>query len=190
MRALILALLAIGSGFALVRGLQSPRIAIQNTGTKPKGQGMTIEKTAGNPWPVPASAAPYLAQIRAAELAHAMPHNLLARLLWQESRYRPEIIDGRLKSSAGALGIAQIVPYWHPGVDPLNTAVAIPYAAKYLAALRRQFGTWSKALAAYNWGPGNLSKHLAKSSGQDWRAGMPKETRDYVSQITADVPVS
>lgn len=49
----------------------------------------------------------------------------------------------------------------------------------------------AKLYAAYNWGPGNLNKHLraAQKGGvdtvnsYDWMEGMPKETRDYVNFI-------
>src|SRR5688572_25590325 len=85
-------------------------------------------------WP-PAAAAPYLASIAVAEHTWGLPKNLLARVLHQESRYRPEIIDGRVVSPAGAKGIAQIVPRWHPGVNPLDPFQAIAYAARYLAEL-------------------------------------------------------
>jgi soluble lytic murein transglycosylase-like protein len=132
-------------------------------------------------WQPPERAAPYLHPIYSAEAKYGLPTNLLARLIYQESRYRPEIIDGTVRSSAGAVGIAQIVPRWHPGVDATDPAASIDYAAKYLADLKRQFGSWSLALAAYNWGPGNL-----KAQGI---AAAPAETRNYIAQISGDVPL-
>lgn len=133
-------------------------------------------------WQVPDRAAPYIERIRTAERKHGLPHNLLARVLYQESRYRDDIINGEVLSSAGAVGIAQIVPRWHPDVDPLNVSAAIDYAGQYLAQLHRQFGSWPLALAAYNWGPGNVS-----TKGP---ASYPEETRNYVAQITGDVGVA
>ena len=130
----------------------------------------------------------YAGYIKAAEIREGLPHNLLARLLWQESRYREDIISGAVKSAAGAVGIAQIVPRWHPDVDPLNPWASIDYAAKFLRQLRAQFGTWELALAAYNWGPGNLTKGLNTYGGVVLtQPTTPKETRDYVSQIWSDV---
>jgi len=139
--------------------------------------------------PVEAWAAPekYRASIRGAETANSLPPRLLERLLYQESRYRADIISGAVVSSAGAVGIAQIVPRWHPDVNPLDATASIRYAAKYLAQLRTQFGDWRKALAAYNWGPGNLSKVNTKIPL--WLSQTPTETRRYVEQITGDVPV-
>jgi len=139
-----------------------------------------------NAWTPPAAATPYLADIAAAEYQHGMPKNLMARLLYQESHYRKDIITGQKISSAGAVGIAQIVPRWHPNVDPLDPIAAIHYAAGYLARLKNQFGDWPTALAAYNWGPGNVSE-ARQDHGYDWLKHAPKETQNYVSQIWGDV---
>lgn len=123
----------------------------------------------------------YLAAIRDAEQTNGLPHNLLARLLWQESRYRADIISGKVKSSAGAIGIAQFMPAtakeW--GIDPRNPYQSIAAAGKYLARLYARFGNWEEALAAYNWGQGNVSrKGLSRA---------PAETVAYYSEILADV---
>ena len=119
--------------------------------------------------------------------AQGLPAGLLEAVAYRESRFRPDVINGTTKSSAGAIGIMQIVPKWHPelgaggAADPLR---AIPYAAQYLATLRRQFGTWALALAAYNWGPGNLQ-------GNEYTpAKWPAETRTYVDEITRNAGIA
>ena len=140
-------------------------------------------------WALPAGAQPYAPDILAAETNNGLPPKLLARVLYQESRYRPDIISGETKSSAGAVGIAQIVPRWHPGVNPLNPTESIYYAADYLRQLHDRFGSWPLALAAYNWGQGNVNNAL-KAKGTDWFSALPTETRNYVNQITADVAVN
>ena len=124
-----------------------------------------------------ANEARYRPAIRDAELKQGLPAGLLARVVYQESRYRTDIITGEVVSSAGAVGIAQIVPRWHPTVNPLDPVASIYYAASYLRTLYGQFGTWRLALAAYNFGPGNVS------SGKPW----PDETLAYVSDIAGDV---
>jgi soluble lytic murein transglycosylase-like protein len=121
----------------------------------------------------------YASAITTAENYYGLPPNLLARQLYQESGYRPEVIDGRVKSSAGAEGIAQIIREYHPGVDPLDPIASIYYAAKYDRQLFDKFGNWRDALAAYNFGPANVA------SGAAW----PSETVAYVEKITADVNV-
>lgn len=118
----------------------------------------------------------YAADIRNAEQANGLPPNLLARLLWQESRYNPAAV-----SPVGAQGIAQFMPSTAQeyGVDVTNAQSSIEGAGRYLAWLRRQFGTWEETLAAYNWGIGNV-----KRKGL---AAAPAETRSYYSGILADI---
>lgn len=135
-------------------------------------------------WPPPK----YASAVAGAEAAYGIPSGLLGRLLYQESRYRDDIVNGQVVSSAGAVGIAQIVPKWHPDVNPLDWRASVNYAARYLRDLYRQFGNdWRKALAAYNWGPGNLSRVVLTIPL--WLSQTPTETRNYVTEITRDVPV-
>ena len=119
--------------------------------------------------------------IASAEVNYGLPDQMLARLLWQESRYKDSIITGAVRSPAGAMGIAQFMPATAAdmGVDPLDPFAAIDAAGRYLRSLYRQTGDWSKALAAYNWGIGNvLRKGMSRA---------PLETRNYFSQILADI---
>lgn len=123
----------------------------------------------------------YLDAVIASEARHGLPAGLLDRLLYQESRYRTDIIDGTTRSPTGALGIAQFMPATAAelGVDPLDPYSAIDGAARYLAQQFQKFGDWRLALAAYNAGPGNVRKYN----------GVPPfaETQRYVAQIAADV---
>lgn len=134
------------------------------------------------PWSLPAAGRQYQSMFDGATKKYDLPKNLLARVADQESKFRPDIISGETISSAGAQGIMQIIPRWHPTVNPLNPSEAIYYAASYLRNLHNRFGSWSEALAAYNWGPTNLQKYLdgAKST-------LPTETKNYVNQIMTDV---
>ncbi|MFZ4758917.1 MAG: transglycosylase SLT domain-containing protein [Burkholderiaceae bacterium] len=132
-------------------------------------------------WTPPAAARPYLAAIVQAEDAYSIPRNMLARLLWQESRYRSDIITGATRSPAGAVGIAQFMPATARefGIDPLDPFQSIDAAGRYLAKLYRRFGSWAQALAAYNWGQGNVArKGLANA---------PAETRTYYTSILSDL---
>lgn len=140
-----------------------------------------IEETAAATWEPPAAAAPYLDAIRSAEDANGLPRYMLARLLYQESRYRQEVIDGRVTSSAGAVGIAQFMPATARdfGIDPRDPWQSIDAAARYLSQLYRRFGNWREALAAYNWGQGNVA-----AKGVD---AAPAETRSYFASILSDL---
>jgi soluble lytic murein transglycosylase-like protein len=140
-------------------------------------------------WELPKEADPYLVEIRNAESVNGIPHNMLGRLLWVESRFRPDIISGKTISSAGAIGIAQIVPKWHPNVNPRDPVASIRYAGRFLAQLKKQLGTWDKAVAGYNTGAGNVQKALAKASvaKTDWLAHVADETQNYVARIISDM---
>ena len=75
--------------------------------------------------------------------------------------------------------------------DQRNDVVASTDAAlTFLQRLHDQFGDWHLALAAYNWGPGNVTKAVnrAQAAGlagtyEDIR--MPTETRQYVPKLQA-----
>ena len=123
----------------------------------------------------------YREAISQAETANGLPPQMLARLLYQESHYRPDIISGAKASPVGALGIAQFMPATAKdlGLNPLDPLASIAAAGKYLGGLYKQTGGWDKALAAYNWGVGNVRrKGLAMA---------PAETRNYYKQILADI---
>lgn len=123
----------------------------------------------------------YRGAIADSEARHGLPGQMLARLLWQECRYKPAIISGRISSPVGAQGIAQFMPATaaEMGIDPLDPFAAIDAAGRYLKSLYRQTGDWAKALAAYNWGIGNVKRKGLERA--------PLETRNYYRQILADI---
>lgn len=70
--------------------------------------------------------------------------------------------------------------------DPFKSTVA---AARYLKDLYKVFGDWQLAIAAYNCGPGNVNKAIARSGGKKgfWQIYpyLPRETRGYVPAFIA-----
>lgn len=128
----------------------------------------------------PPGSEPYRTMIESAAAQHGVQTSILAWLLWKESRYSPAIINGSKKSPVGAMGIAQFMPATAieelgSTAAALNPAIAIPGAARYLRKLFNALGSWDRALAAYNWGIGNVQrKGLSKA---------PAETRDYYTTI-------
>jgi soluble lytic murein transglycosylase-like protein len=130
-------------------------------------------------WLTSDRAKPYVPLLNAAESKYGIPRNLLARIAYQESRWRDDIVFGKLKSSTGAVGIMQLMPKYHPTVNPLDIPAAIDYAGKFLVGLYKQFGSWKLAVAAYNAGAGNVTKYK----------GVPPfaETQKYVTQVFADL---
>lgn len=126
---------------------------------------------------------PYL---NAVEQQYSLPADLLARVAYQESSFRQGVIDGTTASSAGALGIMQMMPQYFTSVGvprpytATDTQNQIQEAARQLVSLFNSTGDWQLVLAAYNAGLGNVQKY----------AGIPPfpETENYVQEITADVP--
>jgi soluble lytic murein transglycosylase-like protein len=115
--------------------------------------------------------------VRQAARANGLPETFLDRILRRESQY-----FAFAQSRAGAEGIAQFMPATASDRrlgDPYDVNAAIPAAAAYLGALRRQFGgDLDLAAAAYNAGPRVV---------REWRAGrrgLPRETLAYVRAVT------
>ena len=70
--------------------------------------------------------------------------------------------------------------------DPLKATEA---AAQYMSNMFAIFGDWELVLASYNSGPGNVSKAIRRSGGQQnfWsiKKHLPKETQGYVPAFLA-----
>lgn len=110
-----------------------------------------------------------------------------------ESALRPDA-----KSRVGATGLWQfmygtgkmydlrISSYVDERCDPLKSTKA---ACKYLSKLYEIFGDWDLALAAYNSGPGNVTKAIRRSGGYKnyWniRSFLPRETAGYLPSFLA-----
>lgn len=110
-----------------------------------------------------------------------------------ESALNPKAV-----SKMGATGIWQFM--YHTGKqynlkidsyvdersDPLKASEA---AAQYMSNMYTIFGDWELVLASYNSGPGNVSKAIRRSGGQqnfwDIRKHLPKETQGYVPAFLA-----
>ncbi|MDK3257405.1 transglycosylase SLT domain-containing protein [Blastococcus capsensis] len=103
---------------------------------------------------------------------HGMDPSLLAAVAEQESGF-----DSSAVSPAGAQGLMQFMPATAKGlgVNALDPGAAIDGAAKYLSSLTKQFGSTELALAAYNAGPGTVSRY----------GGIPPypETQNYVRSV-------
>ena len=104
----------------------------------------------------------------------------------------------RAKSRVGATGLWQFMfgtgkeygldvsSYVDERSDPIKSTEA---ACKYLARLYKIFGDWDLALAAYNSGPGNVTKAIRRSGGYKnyWniRGNLPRETAGYLPAFLA-----
>ncbi|MGB5157645.1 lytic transglycosylase domain-containing protein [Desulfobacterium sp. N47] len=114
------------------------------------------------------------AVIENAAKIHDMDPDLIKSVIQIESNFHPEST-----SSAGAMGLMQLMPGTAKDLgvknayDPVENIMG---GTKYLKSLLNRYGgDTSLALAAYNWGAGNLEKNPDK---------MPRETRNYISKVT------
>jgi hypothetical protein len=115
---------------------------------------------------------PYADLFSRAASRYGVDASLLAAMANQESGF-----DSQAVSPAGAQGLMQFMPSTAAGlgVNPLDPNSAIDGAARYLSSLKKQFGSTDLALAAYNAGPGTVSRY----------GGIPpySETQDYVRSV-------
>jgi hypothetical protein len=107
-----------------------------------------------------------------------------------DAQYTVESNRGKnLKSPKGALGPLQFMPdtwkEWGHG-DVNNLQDSMDAARRYdTFLLKRYGGDVRKALAAYNWGMGNVDKAISKY-GDNWESHSPSsETQPYINKIMA-----
>jgi soluble lytic murein transglycosylase-like protein len=75
---------------------------------------------------------------------------------------------------------------WGKGGDRFSFKDEANAAANYMAFLKKKYkGDVSAALAAYNWGPGNVDKAMSKPG--NWQDRLPRETRDYLNKIVGAI---
>ena len=120
----------------------------------------------------------------------------LALLPIIESAFNPQAL-----SNANAVGIWQFMPGTGKDFnlkqnmfkDERRGVLASTDAAlTYLQRLYSMFGDWQLALAAYNWGEGNVQRAIKKNQSlgkptdfESLAALMPAETRNYVPKLQA-----
>ncbi|MGI9116275.1 MAG: lytic transglycosylase domain-containing protein [Gaiellales bacterium] len=136
----------------------------------------------------------YGAIIRAHADNYGLEPSLLAAVVYTESKFDPNA-----KSSAGAIGLMQLLPATAQGIadhtgggsyqptDLYDPELNIRYGAYYLARMRDKYRDHPQALdlalAAYNAGQGNVDRWVAATP-----AGRPvripfRETRDYIARV-------
>jgi hypothetical protein len=80
-----------------------------------------------------------------------------------------------MKPAAKEMGLSEEERY-----DPQkNISASLGYFKKQLD----RFGSYDKAAAAYNWGPGHVQKHLEQNNGILDRLSLPKETASYLTKL-------
>ena len=118
----------------------------------------------------------------------------LALLPFIESAFNPQAV-----SSARAAGMWQFMPATGESFDlrqnvfrddRRDVLASTRAALDYLQQLHGRFGDWHLALAAYNWGQGNVNRAITRNQRMGQPTGytdltMPAETRQYVPKLQA-----
>jgi len=112
-----------------------------------------------------------------------------------ESGFQPQALNAH----SGAGGMWQFMPTGAYGLtrngwfderfDPEKSSKAY---AQYMKSLYNQFGDWYLAMAAYDWGPGNVQRAVMRTGYADFwelyrRNVLPGETKNYVPGIIAAI---
>lgn len=109
--------------------------------------------------------------------------SLFERQIGQESGFAPDVVFGIRRSSAGAEGIAQLMPQYYPTVNRSDPAAGLLAGAQ---TMRHYLTAWDgdvrKALASYNAGLGRV-RSLVEAHGDRWEEALPAETKQYLSAI-------
>jgi hypothetical protein len=164
----------VGNGKMIAAPQPGEAVKVQDVGTPTVVRRVLPEQTTA-----PASSGgaalagvPYADLFSRAASRYGVDASLLAAMANQESGFNSQAV-----SPAGAQGLMQFMPSTAAGlgVNPLDPNSAIDGAARYLSSLTKQFGSTDLALAAYNAGPGTVSRH----------GGIPpySETQNYVRSV-------
>ena len=142
------------------------------------GSGVAVAQSV--PVERPAAAHPYAAHIADASQRFGIPEHWIRAVLRAESAG-----DVRAVSSAGAMGLMQVMPDTWAGLrvryslgrDPYDQRDNILAGTAYLREMFDRYGNVAAMLAAYNAGPGRYDEYLA--TGRT----LPAETRAYVAAL-------
>jgi membrane-bound lytic murein transglycosylase D len=139
----------------------------------------------------------YKGMIQRVMAEEGVPQDLIY-LAVAESGFQPRAINPR--SRAG--GMWQFMPYGNYGLtrnvylderfDPEKSTRAY---ARYMKYLYDQLGDWYLAMAAYDWGAGNVQRAVEKTGYADFwelyrRNNLPGETKNYVPEILAAILIA
>ncbi len=139
----------------------------------------------------------YRAMIQRVMAEEGVPQDLIY-LAVAESGFQPQVVN----RGSGAGGMWQFMPHGEYGLernsyvderfDPEKSTRAY---ARYMKFLYDQLGDWYLAMAAYDWGAGNVQRAVEKTGYADYwelykRNNLPGETKNYVPEILAAIIIA
>jgi membrane-bound lytic murein transglycosylase D len=143
----------------------------------------------------------YRAMIQRVMAEEGVPQDLIY-LAVAESGFNPRAIGPRTRSGGRAGGMWQFMPQGDYGLarneyvderfDPEKSTRAY---ARYMKFIYDQLGDWYLAMAAYDWGAGNVQRAVQKTGYADYwelykRNNLPGETKSYVPEILAAIIIA
>jgi membrane-bound lytic murein transglycosylase D len=180
---------SMGQSFGLKSAADNPRVQQQIAG---------LVKNQASLYKMLQQAGPMISYVYQQVKKRGLPTEL-ALLPVVESGFNPHA-----KSGVGASGLWQLMPKTAIGLgvktnsayDGRKDIIASTAAAmNYLVSLGQTFNRdWYLALAAYNWGPGNVRKAVKQQTqwfkrSNYWVLKMPAETKNYVPKLLALVEI-
>ena len=139
----------------------------------------------------------YKAMIQRVMAEEGVPQDLIY-LAVAESGFQPRAINGKSRAGGmwqfmptGNYGLARNI-YMDERFDPEKSTRAY---ARYMKYLYNQLGDWYLAMAAYDWGAGNVQRAVEKTGYADFwelykRNNLPGETKNYVPEILAAIIIA
>lgn len=128
-----------------------------------------------------ATATQYAQMIAQAAARYGVPAQLALAVAQKESGLRNEV-----NVTSGAAGIMQLMPATAKSLGVTNVmdpAQNIDAGVRYLGMMLAQFGgDPALAVAAYDWGPGNVAR-AQQQYGDQWLSAAPAETQNYVAAL-------
>src|SRR5580704_13594436 len=139
----------------------------------------------------------YKAMIERVMAEEGVPQDLIY-LAVAESSFQPRAVNAK----SGAGGMWQFMPHGNYGLtrngyvderfDPEKSTRSY---ARYMKYLYDQLGDWYLAMAAYDWGAGNVQRAVQKTGYADFwelykRHNLPGETQNYVPEILAAIIIA
>ena len=166
-----------------------PALPLSNPSFKTE-QELWIKKV--SPRPLPTDADKFVPKLKSIFAAEGVP----SALIWLaevESGF-----DAGARSPVGAVGMFQLMPATAkdlglsllPFDQRKQAEPAARASARYLRQLHDQFGDWRLAVAAYNSGPGTVSRLLKRyqtTSYEGIAPHLPAETQMYVPKVEATI---
>jgi soluble lytic murein transglycosylase-like protein len=130
--------------------------------------------------------------VRRSSVRYGVETNLARAVAFRESSYNPGVAKGDNGQSIGPFQVKLTTGDWMKGLasSPDEVKAADIFSIEgnavlgiyYLHLQLKEFGDPWRAVAAYNWGPGNVTNKI-KQYGDGYFANLPSQVQEYVKAV-------